>query len=453
MGVVLVANRGEMAVRIIRTCKKVGLKTVAVYAQNDEHSLYVRLADQSVCIGPRNAQLSYLNIKSMLAVAKAYSADYIHPGVGFLSENAEFAQACEEENIRFVGPTAACMRIIGDKQAAREIFEENGFPVIPGSESTVDTLEAALKAAQDIGFPMMIKAAKGGGGKGIRIVSERESFEREYPIARAEAQQAFGDSSVYLEKYIPDARHIEVQLLADAYGNVIHLGTRECSLQRKNQKLIEEAPAPFVQKNVLEAIEQAAVGMAKCVGYQNAGTIEFLLGSDNRFYFMEMNARLQVEHGVSECLFGIDLVKAQLQVAMGHKLSVSQEDLSARGHTIECRINAEDIAENFRPSPGRITGMTLPNGIGVRVDTGYMAGDEISPYYDSMIMKIISHADSRQEAINVADMSLGALAIDGIQHNAALAQAILHDSDFNEGRVHTKWIEQTFLPRFLRGTK
>ncbi len=453
MGVVLVASRGEMAVRIIRTCKKVGLKTIAVYAQNDEQSLHVRLADQSVCIGPRNAQLSYLNIKSMLAVAKAYNADYIHPGVGFLSENAEFAQACEEENIRFVGPTAECMRIIGDKQAAREIFEENGFPVISGSESTVDTLEAALKSAQAIGFPMMIKAAKGGGGKGIRIVSDRESFEREYPLARAEAQQAFGDSSVYLEKYIPDARHIEVQILGDTYGNIIHLGTRECSLQRKNQKLIEEAPAPFVEKSVLKAIEQAAVGMARCVGYQNAGTIEFLLGSDNTFYFMEMNARLQVEHGVTECIYGIDLVKAQLQVAMGHRLSISQDDLIARGHAIECRINAEDIAENFRPSPGKITGLTLPCGIGVRVDTGYMAGDEISPFYDSMVMKVISYADSRKEATALADMALCELAIVGIHHNAAFAQAILHDGDFIEGHVHTKWIEQTFLPRFLRGTK
>ncbi len=452
MGVVLVACRGEMAVRIIRTCKKVGLKTIAVYAQNDEKSLHVRLADQSVCIGPRAAQLSYLNIKSMIAAAKALHADYIHPGVGFLSENADFAQACLDENIRFVGPTAQCMRLIEDKQAAREIFEENGFPVVPGSDGTMDTLEAGLRSAAAIGFPLMIKASKGGGGKGIRIVSDKESFEREYPLARSEAQQAFGDSSVYLEKYLPQARHIEVQILGDMFGNVLHLGTRECSLQRKNQKLIEEAPAPFVDEDLLEQIQKAAVGMARCVGYQNAGTIEFLLGPDNQFYFMEMNARLQVEHGVTECVFGLDLVKAQLQVAMGHRLNIAQSDLKARGHAIECRINAEDIMENFRPSPGVITDMTLPCGIGVRVDTGYLAGDEISPYYDSMIMKIICSADTRQEASNTADMALSELSIQGVANNAVFAQAILNDDDFIAGRMHTKWIEQTFLPRFLRGT-
>lgn len=451
MQTVLVANRGEIAVRIIRSCKKLGLRSVAVYSENDERSLHVRLADESVCIGPRPADKSYLNIDAILAAAKAYRVDLLHPGVGFLSENDAFAEACAEAGIRFVGPVPSSMRVLGDKEAARKTMIENGFPVVPGSLGTVDTLREAMQAAKNIGYPLMIKAAKGGGGKGIRIVEDGGALEREFPLVRREAELAFGDGSVYLEAYLPQARHIEVQILADMHGNVLHLGTRECTLQRKNQKLIEEAPAANIDANTRAAIEQTAVEIARAVGYQNAGTVEFLLTRDGRFFFMEMNARIQVEHPITESIFGLDLIKAQIQVAMGHHLRVSQESLVPRGHAIECRINAECPAENFRPSPGVIKSMQLPGGNGIRIDSGYAAGDAISPYYDSMVLKLIASADDRDEAIRQSLCALGELQIDGIEHNADLARAMLGDADFRSGNVHTKWIEQSFLPRFLRG--
>lgn len=450
MGTVLIAGRGEMAVRIIHTCKKVGLETVSVYAEGDENSLHVRLADHSVCIGPRAAHKSYLNIPSMLAVATAYDVDMIHPGIGFLSENAAFAQACEEAGIAFAGPSAQTMRILGDKQAARALFKQKGFPVMAGSDSVPKDREEALEQAEAIGFPLMIKAAMGGGGKGIRIVQDTDAFLREYPLAYNEAKQAFGDGSVYLERYLPRARHIEVQILCDAHGNALHLGTRECSLQRKNQKLIEEAPAPFVDAAVIERMQQTAIAMARCVGYRNAGTVEFLLDDDNNFYFMEMNARLQVEHGVSECIYDVDIVKAQLHIALGHRLCVEQKDLISRGHAIECRINAEDATENFRPSPGLIENMVLPFGIGVRVDTGYVAGDRISPFYDSLILKLICRGEDRDEALALCRVSLDMLRIDGVCHNAAFARAMLSDADCIAGQIHTKWIEHDFISRFVR---
>ena len=451
MQTVLVANRGEIAVRIIRSCKKLGLRSIAVYSENDERALHVRLADESVCIGPRPADKSYLNIDAILAAAKAYRADLLHPGVGFLSENDAFAEACDEAGIRFIGPAPSCMRVLGDKEAARRTMVENGFPVVPGSEGTVNSLKEAVQAAKSIGYPLLIKAAKGGGGKGIRVVEDACALEREFPLVRREAELAFGDGSVYLEAYIAQARHIEVQILADMHANVLHLGTRECTLQRKNQKLIEEAPAANIPDATRAAIEQTAVEIARAVGYQNAGTVEFLLTKDGRFYFMEMNARIQVEHPVTESIFGLDLIKAQIQVAMGHHIRVSQESLISRGHAIECRINAECPAENFRPSPGVIRSMQLPGGNGIRIDSGYAAGDEISPYYDSMVLKLISHADDRDEAIRLGLSALGELQLDGIEHNAELARAMLSDADFRSGNVHTKWIEQAFLPRFLRG--
>ena len=451
MQTVLVANRGEIAVRIIRSCKKLGLRSVAVYSENDERGLPVRLADESVCIGPRPAEKSYLNIDAILAAAKAYRADLLHPGVGFLSENDAFAEACAEAGIRFIGPAPETMRALGDKEAARKTMIANGFPVVPGSEGIIAHLKDALSAAKSIGYPLMIKAAKGGGGKGIRIVEDAAALERELPIVRREAELAFGDGGVYLEAYLPEARHIEVQILADTYGTVLHLGTRECTLQRKNQKLIEEAPAVNVPAETLAAIEQTAVDIARTVGYQNAGTVEFLLAKDGRFFFMEMNARIQVEHPVTESIFGLDLVKAQIQVAMGHHLRIRQENLIPRGHAIECRINAECATENFRPSPGVIRGMSLPGGNGIRVDSGYATGDEISPYYDSMVLKLIAYADERDEAIRLSCAALNELAIDGIEHNADLARAMLNDPDFCSGSVYTKWIEQAFLPRYLRG--
>lgn len=451
MQTVLVANRGEIAVRIIRSCKKLGLRSIAVYSENDERSLHVRLADESCCIGPRPADKSYLNIDAILAAAKAYRADLLHPGVGFLSENDAFAEACAEAGIGFIGPSPASMRVLGDKEAARKTMIENGFPVVPGSEGTVDTLKEAIQVAKSIGYPLMIKAAKGGGGKGIRIAEDASALEREFPLVRREAELAFGDGSVYLEAYLPQARHIEVQILADTHGNVLHLGTRECTLQRKNQKLIEEAPAANIPDAIRTKIEQTAVEIARAMDYQNAGTVEFLLTRDGRFFFMEMNARIQVEHPVTESIFGLDLIKAQIQVALGHHIYMKQEDLVSRGHAIECRINAECPAENFRPSPGVIKSMQLPGGNGIRIDSGYSTGDEISPYYDSMVLKLIACADDRDEAIRLSLAALGELLIDGIDHNTELARAMLSDADFRSGNTHTKWIEQTFLPRFLRG--
>ncbi len=451
METVLIANRGEIAVRIIRTCKKLGLSTVAVYAENDAGSMHTRLADVRVCVGPRPAEKSYLNIESIIAAAKAYGAGLIHPGVGFLAESAPFAEACGEAGIRFIGPDPDAMRLMGDKQKARQFMIDNGFPVVPGSQGVVSTLKEAVSAAKNVGFPLMIKASKGGGGKGIRILGCMEDLEREYPLVCREAEMAFGDKSVYIEAYLAKARHIEVQVLADAHGNTLHFGTRECSLQRKNQKLLEEAPAVNIDPKVLDDIQKTAVEIAKRVGYKNAGTVEFLLTDDNVFYFMEMNTRIQVEHPVTECVYGVDLIKAQIQVALGHHLAVRQEKITQRGHAIECRINAEDVSQNFRPSPGIISNMSLPAGYGVRIDTGFQSGDEISPYYDSMVLKLICFGDDRHEAIALSLAALDEIHIDGISHNKEFAKKMLMEADFASGNVHTQWIEQEFFKRFNGG--
>lgn len=450
MKTVLIANRGEIAVRVIRTCKKLGLKTVAVYSECDKGSMHVRLADESVCIGPRAADKSYLNIDAIIAAAKAYEADLIHPGVGFLSENSEFRRACDDEGIRFIGPSAESMELMGDKQKAREVMTQNGFPVVPGSDGVAENFNDALEASKKTGFPLMIKAVSGGGGKGIRIVNNPSELENAYALACREAKLAFGDKRVYLEAYLPAARHIEVQVLADEYGSVIHLGTRECTLQRKNQKVIEEAPASNVKPEILNAMQQTAVNIVKRIGYYNAGTIEFLLAEDGKFYFMEMNTRIQVEHPVTECIYGVDLIKAQIQVALSHKLSIKQKDIVPKGHAIECRVNAEDPRRNFMPSPGIITTMVLPGGNGVRIDTGFSVGDEISPFYDSMIMKLICIGDDRGEAIALSKSALDELRITGVYNSASFTKAILQDNDFIAGNIHTKWIEQVFLDRFLR---
>ena len=450
MKTVLIANRGEIAVRIIRTCKKIGLKTVAVYSENDEGCLHTRVADASVCIGPRQAEKSYLNIESILAAAHAYGVDMIHPGVGFLSESAAFAQACKEQGLIFVGPDETAMRLLGDKLEARRMMIENGFPVVSGSNGAVGSVREAIGVAGKIGYPVMLKASKGGGGKGIRVVRDEKELESQYPLVCREAAMAFGDPGVYIEAYLSETRHIEVQILADGFGNTLHLGTRECSLQRKNQKLLEEAPAANIQPDVLQGMQRMAVDIAKCVGYKNAGTVEFLLDKNNQYYFMEMNARLQVEHPVTESVYGLDLVKAQIQVAMSHRLGISQKQLVEQGHAIECRINAEDPMENFRPSPGVITGMVLPGGNGIRVDSGFAAGDEISPYYDSMVLKLICTGDDRSEAIRMCIGALDELRIEGIHTNADYARAMLQDSDFLSGKAHTKWIEQVFHERYLR---
>ncbi len=441
MNSVLIANRGEVAVRIIRTCKKLGLETVAIFSEADRDSYYTRLADHAVCIGPAKAEKSYLNIDSIIAVAKVYDVCAIHPGIGFLSESSKFQRACEKENIIFIGPDGKSMDLLGDKARARTIMIENDIPVPPGSDGEINDYDEAKKLADEIGYPVIIKASHGGGGNGIRIVFKEHKFETEYKMVRQEALAAFGSDSVYVEKYLENTRHIEVQILADGFGNVIHFGTRECSMQRKNQKLIEEAPAPFISDSLRRKMENTAVKIAKTVGYKNAGTVEFLLTEDGSFYFMEMNTRIQVEHPVTEAVYGIDLVKCQIQVALDHKFVLTQKDIEVKGHAVECRINAENPSENFKPSPGKINHISLPSGFGVRVDSGFIGGDKISPFYDSMIMKVICFGGDRDEAISLSHSALNELEIDGVDINSDFAKAILTHEDFIQGHTHTKWIE------------
>lgn len=441
MNSVLIANRGEIAVRIIRTCKKLGLKTVAIFSEADKDSYHTKIADYAVCIGPAKAEKSYLNIPSIMAVAKVYDVSAIHPGVGFLSENAHFQRACSENGIIFIGPDAASMDLLGDKSQARQLMIENDIPVPPGSNGAVESYEEALAIAEDIGYPVILKAAHGGGGGGIRIVHDPATFETDYHMVRQEALAAFGSDSVYLEKYLVNTRHIEVQVLADNFGNVLHFGTRECSMQRKNQKLVEEAPAPFISTQLRNEMENCAVKIARIAQYQNAGTVEFLLTEDNQFYFMEMNTRIQVEHPVTEAVYGVDLIKCQIQVAMDHQFVLNQDDIQPLGHAIECRVNAEDTMNNFRPSPGVIDELQFPSGYGVRVDSGYVQGDSVSPFYDSMVLKVICHGESRNESILASYHALNELHVKGIHINADFSKAILTHDDFVNGHTHTKWIE------------
>ena len=439
---VLIANRGEVAVRIIRTCKKLGLQTIAIYSEPDKDAYYTRIADQAVCIGPAKAEKSYLNIEGIIAVAKVYDVCAIHPGIGFLSENSNFQRACEKAGIIFIGPDGKSMDLLGDKAKARQLMIENNIPVPQGSDGEINEYEKAKKLADKIGYPVIIKASHGGGGGGIRIVHDKEKFKSEFMLVKQEAKAAFGSDSVYIEQYLTKTRHIEVQILADGHANVLHFGTRECSMQRKNQKLVEEAPASFIPDDVRHAMEECAVKIAKIAGYKNAGTVEFLLTDDYKFYFMEMNTRIQVEHPVTEAVYGIDLIKCQLQVALDHKFALIQEDIHANGHAIECRINAENPEKNFAPCPGTIESMQLPGGFGVRVDSGYVSKDKISPFYDSMVLKVICHGESRDEAIMASHQALSELDIKGIDINSDFAQAILMHNDFRTGKVHTKWIEQ-----------
>jgi len=443
---VLIANRGEIAVRIIRTCKKIGLKTIAIYSEADKDNYHVRLADHAVCIGPAKAEKSYLNIKGIIAVAKVFGVCAIHPGIGFLSENSRFQRACEAEGIIFIGPDARSMDLLGDKAEARKIMIENGIPVPPGSDGEVYTYEEANTLADKIGYPVIIKASHGGGGGGIRIVYEKENLEAQFYIVKQEAKASFGSDSLYVEKYLTDTRHIEVQILADGYGNVLHFGTRECSMQRKNQKLIEEAPAPFLSDDVRHEMETTATKIANIVGYKNAGTVEFLLTTEGKFYFMEMNTRIQVEHPVTEAVYGIDLIKSQIQVALNHRFALAQKNIKAKGHAVECRINAENPAMDFRPSPGKLKEMQFPSGFGVRVDSGYVSGDTISPFYDSMIMKVICWGQDRQEALSASYNALNEVRVEGVDINSDFAKAILTHDDFINGNIHTKWIERTLCP-------
>ncbi len=439
---ILIANRGEIALRIIRACKELGVATVAVYSEADRDSLHVRFADEDVCIGPPPGTESYLNIPRIIAAAEVTNADAIHPGYGFLAENARFAEICESCDIRFIGPSADVIRRMGNKAAARRTMIEAGVPVIPGTEGLVESDTDALRAAREIGYPVMIKAASGGGGKGMRIAWDDASFADGFQAARTEAEAAFGDPGIYLEKMIEAGRHIEVQLIADRHGHVVHLGERDCSMQRRHQKLIEESPSPAIDDTLRDAIGRAAILGAKRVGYQSAGTIEFLLDEDGNFYFMEMNTRIQVEHPVSEAVTGIDLVKAQIASAAGEHLPFTQDDIHLTGHAIECRINAEDPDRGFLPSPGVVQSFHVPGGPGVRVDTHSYQGYVVSPHYDSLVAKVICHGADRPEAIARMKRALSEFVVEGVATTIPFHLEVLDHPRFVEGNVNVRFVDE-----------
>src|SRR5687767_636489 len=437
---VLIANRGEIALRVIRACRELGVQTVAVYSEADRESLHVRFADDDVCIGPPAARDSYLKIPRIIAAAEITGADAIHPGYGFLAENAEFAEICTASNITFIGPTAEQIRVMGDKAAARKAMTAVGVPIVPGTPGPVEDVEEALEFARSIGFPVIIKAAAGGGGKGMRVAKDADEFERSFQLARSEALSAFGNGDVYVEKYLDRPRHIEFQILGDKHGNVVHLGERDCSVQRRHQKLIEESPSPALTPELRAAMGDAAVRGAKAIDYVGAGTIEMLL-EDGKFYFMEMNTRIQVEHPVTEMLTGVDLVKEQIRVAAGEKLSVLELP-PLRGHVIECRINAEDPSRSFQPSPGRIDVYHPPGGPGVRLDTHVYAGYTVPPYYDSLLAKLIVQGRDRPEAIRRMQIALDSFIIEGVTTTISFLGRVLSHDDFQRGVVDTKFLER-----------
>jgi len=439
---ILIANRGEIALRIIRACKEMGIKSVVVYSKADEDSLPVRLADQAVCIGPAPATQSYLLIERIISVAEICDVDAIHPGYGFLAENPHFAEICESCGVTFIGPTAQQMRAMGDKAIARETMKRAGVPVTPGSDGVIDTEEKAQEVAHKLKYPVIVKASAGGGGRGMREAHNDPSLIQAFHAAKTEAERAFGNGDVYLEKFIVNPKHIEVQILGDNYGNVVHLGERDCSMQRRHQKLLEESPSPSLTPLLRKKIGDAAVKAAKAVGYRGAGTIEFLLGSGGEFYFMEMNTRVQVEHTVSEMVSGIDIIKAQIRIAAGEKLPWTQKQINLSGHAIECRINAENPHMNFAPCPGRISFYAPPGGFGVRVDSHVFCGYQIPPHYDSMISKLIVHAPTRQEAIAVCKRALDEYLIEGIPTTIPFEQYLLETKEFKEGNYDTGLIER-----------
>ncbi len=438
---ILIANRGEIAVRIIRACREMGISTVAVYSQADKDALHVRMADESYCIGGPQVADSYLNMAAILEVAVVSGAQAVHPGYGLLSENSKFVALCKKCNIEFIGPSAEMIERLGDKDEARRTMKLAGVPITPGSDIIDDINEARAKA-QEIGFPLLVKARSGGGGRGIRRVDSIEEFDNAFLSAKAEAQSAFGDGAVYMEKYLSPVKHVEMQLLCDKYGNVVCLGERECSVQRKNQKLIEESPSPAITPDIRKKMMEAAAKAAKAVGYENAGTVEFLLDKDRNFYFMEMNTRLQVEHAVTEMVIGIDIVQWQIRIASGAKLTVTQDKVFMHGNAIECRINAEDAENNFRPSCGKIGFIHIPGGPNVRFDTAIYQDYSVPPYYDSMIGKLIVQARSRELAIRKMKMALSELTVNGIKHNRDLHIDILSDPDFVSGEYTTSFMEE-----------
>ncbi len=444
---VLIANRGEIALRIIRACKELGIATVAVYSQADSQSLHVSLADEAYCIGPAQSSKSYLHIPAIISVALTSGADAIHPGYGFMAERADFVDICSEHNIKFIGPSSEAMRAMGDKASARATMIASGVPVTPGT-GLVETVEQVREFANKVGFPVIIKATAGGGGKGMRIVREEYELEDAFNLCRNEAKNAFGNPEVYVEKYLENPRHIEVQILADSFGNVVHLGERDCSIQRRHQKLLEEAPSPAISEEIRKAMGQAAVNAAKAINYEGAGTIEFLLDEtdpkNKKWYFMEMNTRVQVEHCVSEMISGVDIVKEQIRVAAGQRLSVKQEDICLRGHAIECRINAEDPDRDFMPFAGKIEGYIAPGGFGVRVDSHAYTGYAIPPYYDSMVGKLICWGKDREEARLRMLRALSEYVITGIKTTIPFHREILNDEVFISGNFNTSFLEKSF---------
>lgn len=439
---VLIANRGEIALRVIRACKELGISTVAVYSEADRDSLHVRYADEAFCVGPPSSSKSYLNILNIISVATISGVDAIHPGYGFLAENPRFVEICETHNIKFIGPTAETIERMGDKVHAKQRMKEVGVPVVPGSEGPLADLAAAYKLAEEIGYPVMIKASAGGGGRGIRLVYSQDELEKAYQTAQLEAEVSFGNPEVYMEKHIVNPRHIEAQLLFDEYGNGIYLGERDCSLQRRRQKVLEESPSPAVTQKMRKALGEAALKGAKAVGYTNAGTMEFLMDEEGNYYFMEMNTRIQVEHPVTEMITNLDLVKEQIRIAAGEKLILRQEELRIEGHAIECRINAEDPTKGFLPQPGQIQFYHVPGGPGVRVDSSVYTGCVISPYYDSMVAKLIAWGKDREEAISRMQRALGEFEIYGVPTTIPFHLEVLQNPSFRAGEVTTSFIEK-----------
>ena len=439
---ILIANRGEIAVRIIRACKTLGIKTVAVYSQVDENSLHTVLADEKICIGPGNPRESYLDMTKIVSAALISGAEAIHPGFGFLSERSDFVDLCKENNIKFIGPDSKIIDSMGNKSKARNTMIDAGVPVVPGSKEPVFESGDGKKIADEIGYPVIVKASSGGGGKGMRIVDKETDFEKLFNLAQIESVNAFNDNTMYVEKYIKNPKHIEVQILGDSYGNVVHLGERDCSIQRNHQKMIEESPSPAISSEIRQKLGEIAVRAAKAVNYENAGTIEFLMDENFNFYFIEMNTRIQVEHPVTEMVTGIDLIKEQIKIAYGEKLSFTQDDVEIKGHAIECRINAENPANNFLPCPGEITSLNLPGGNGVRVDTFVYSGYKIPMNYDSMIGKIIVHGCDRKEAIEKMKMALDELVVGGIETNANFQYSLMNNPTYVDGNANTGFIEE-----------
>jgi acetyl-CoA carboxylase biotin carboxylase subunit len=436
---VLIANRGEIALRVIRVCKQLGIKTVAVYSKADRDSLHVRFADEAVCIGPPPGKESYLKIPRIIAAAEVTNAEAIHPGYGFLAENASFAEICTTSGMKFIGPSAEMIRTMGDKALAKETMKKAGVPVIPGSDGVVKSVAEAIELVRAIEYPVIIKAVAGGGGRGMRVVREESEFETAFKTAQHEADQAFSNPDVYIEKFVEQPRHIEVQVFGDQHGHAIHFGERDCSVQRRHQKLVEESPSPIVDEPLRKRMGEAAIKGCKAVGYEGAGTIEFLVDKNRNFYFMEMNTRIQVEHPVTEQVTGHDLIKLQLQVAAGEKLSIRK--ITFRGHAIECRINAEDPAQNFRPSPGLITDFHMPGGFGVRVDTHSYAGYNVPPYYDSLIAKLIVFAQTREGAISKMSSALDEFTIGGIKTTIPFHRQVMKDDRFKSGKFDTSFLD------------